>query len=179
MVPRLDVVSEEPEDQGDAEVPPRVSMEGSSPGPLDDTGDAPFLVPDGGDGVEGEEAVSADENAPDREADVTPHPVDLPADEEVPLRSDSDRPNLLLHYRLPASPAIRAVVVLREVDTSVDSNTTLVGIRQAMDRSPMAAGSLMLFRSTNLIYLICLRRKVNTIPGRLAQVPRTSRSHLG
>jgi len=99
---RLGVVSEEPEDQDDAEVPPRVGLdEDSNPIPLGDTQGTPSFALDAGDGVEVEvqevidadvdpgEGVPADENAPDREADAIPRPIGLHADEETSLRPDS------------------------------------------------------------------------------------------
>jgi len=88
---RLDVVSEEPEDQDDAEVPPRVDVdEDLNPISLDDTQDSSFIVLDARNGVvagvqeivaadvEVEEGVPTEENVPDRDAD-----------EEISLRPDS------------------------------------------------------------------------------------------
>ena len=100
---RLGVVSEEPEDQDDAEIPSRVDVdEDSNQVPSADTQGASSFVPDAGDGVgveveaqeiadadiEGEEGVST-KNSSDREDDATPHPIGLPADEEIPLQQDS------------------------------------------------------------------------------------------
>ena len=93
---RLGVVSEEPEDQDDAEVPPPVSVDEDSdlvplnvgqdpfsPG-LDDVWVEVHEVADDDDD-EVQEDVSTEENVPDREEDTTPHP----ANEETPLRPDS------------------------------------------------------------------------------------------
>ena len=99
---RLDVVSEEPEDQDDPEVP-RVSVdedENTNPVPLDDTQGASASILDAENGVEVEvqEVGDADveveegvptENAPGRDADATPHPIGLPTDEEISLRPES------------------------------------------------------------------------------------------
>ena len=98
---RLDVVSEEPEDQDEAEIPPRASVDGSlTLAPPEDMQDAPSPVPDTGDDVwvevqevadadvEAEEDVLTEENAPDRAEDITPHPIDFLAG-GTPLRPDS------------------------------------------------------------------------------------------
>jgi len=98
---RLDVVSEEPEDQDDAEVPLRVGTdEDSNTVPMDNTRDtsSPVLGAGGGIKVEVQEIADVDieveEGVPandvlDREADATPHPIGLPTDEEISLRPDS------------------------------------------------------------------------------------------
>ena len=98
---RLGVVSEEPEDQDDAEVPPRIAVdEDPNPAPLDDTQRTRSLVLDAGDvvkevqdfadaDVEAEETVPTEENVLGGEADTTLHPIDLPTDEEASLQSDS------------------------------------------------------------------------------------------
>ena len=96
---RLGVVSEEPEDQDDAEVPPHVSVDdGSDPVPLNNTQDTSFPVLDAGSGaevevqeipdvdIEIEEVVlTEEENVLDREAGH----IGIRTDEEIPLRSDS------------------------------------------------------------------------------------------
>ena len=100
---RLGVVSEEPEDQDDAEVPPSVSVdEGPNPTPLDDTQNTSSLVPDASSdieaevqavadaGVEIEDVVPAGEkNVLDNEAGLTSRPLGFRTDEESSLRSDS------------------------------------------------------------------------------------------
>ena len=98
---RLDVVSEEPEDQDDAEVPHVSVDEDTTHAPLDDAQDVSSSILDAGDGVEVEVEVQeiddADveiegvptENVPDRDAGPTPYPIGLPTDEEVSLRPDS------------------------------------------------------------------------------------------
>ena len=94
---RLGVVSEEPEDQDDAEVPPRVSVdEDSNPIPIGDTQDTHFTVLDAGDELEGgqevaeiEDAPTGDQNVLDDEACLTSRPIGLRADEETSLQSDS------------------------------------------------------------------------------------------
>jgi hypothetical protein len=88
---RLDVVSEEPEDQDDAEVPPRVNVdEDLDPVSLDGTQDSSFLVSGcsrrcrvgvqevAAADVEAEGGGPTEENVPDRDAD-----------EETSLQSDS------------------------------------------------------------------------------------------
>jgi len=102
LAERLGVVSEEPEDQDDAEVSLRVGAdEDSNSVPLDNTRDTSSLVLDAGDcievevqevadvDVEAEKGVPVGEDVPDREADATPHPIGLPTDEEISLRPDS------------------------------------------------------------------------------------------
>ena len=100
---RLCVVSEEPEDQDDADAaPPRSSMdEDSEPVPSDDARGASPPVPDAEDDIrvevqevidddtEEEDDVVAEENVPDGEADTTPRPTDLLVEEESSLRPDS------------------------------------------------------------------------------------------
>ena len=102
---RLDVVSEEPEDQDDADIPRIRVDEDSNTIPLDGIQDTSLLVLDAGDVIEVETQDVADadveteegapteepneENVPDREADATPHPIGLPTDEESALQSDS------------------------------------------------------------------------------------------
>jgi len=100
---RLGVVSEEPEDQDDTEVPPPVSMdEGPNPTPLDDSQGAFSLVLDAGSDIEAEVQRVADANvemeatAPteeknvlDYEADLTSRPLGFRTDEESSLQSDS------------------------------------------------------------------------------------------
>ena len=99
---RLDVVSEEPEDQDDTEGPPRVSMdEDSDPVPSNDTQDSSSPVPDVEDclPVGGQEAADADlkveeplfaeVDVPDREADTTLHPIDKDTGKETSLQPDS------------------------------------------------------------------------------------------
>lgn len=100
---RLGVVSEEPEDQDDAEVP--VNVDGDSdPVPLSDMQDPSPPVPDTEDYIQvevqgvsdadlgAEEAVLAGENEDvlDREADTTPHPIDKgTGDNEISFHPDS------------------------------------------------------------------------------------------
>lgn len=99
---RLDVVSEEPEDQDDVEGPPRVSVDGDSdPVPLDDAqGSSPLVLGTAdnvGAGVqeavaadvEAEEGLSTEENTPDHDEDATSHLIGLPKDVEIPLGPDS------------------------------------------------------------------------------------------
>ena len=100
---RLGVVSEEPEDQDDAEVPPPVGVdEGPNPTPLDGTQGASSLVLDAGSGIEAEGQGVADadveieegllveeENVLDHEADLTSRPLGFRTDEESSLQSDS------------------------------------------------------------------------------------------
>lgn len=98
---RLGVVSEEPEDQDDAEVPTRASAdEDSNPAPSNDTQASSSLIPDPRDGIEAEAQGVADvvgemeegvpaENVPDRGVDVTLRPIDVHSGEENSLQSDS------------------------------------------------------------------------------------------
>ena len=99
---RLDVVSEEPEDQDDAEVPPHVTVDGSSdPVSMNGTQDPSSPLPDAQDHIRAEvrevtnsdvvpeEALLAEENVPDREMDTTPHPTDHGASKEPPPQPDS------------------------------------------------------------------------------------------
>jgi hypothetical protein len=99
---RLDVVSEEPEDQDDAEAPPRVSVdEDSDTVPSNGVQDPSSLVLDAQDRIqvevqgvadpdaEPEEAPIVEENIPDRETDTTPHPIDKVTDKETLLRPES------------------------------------------------------------------------------------------
>ena len=99
---RLDAVSEEPEDQDDAEVPPCVSLgEDSHPVPSNDTQDPYSLVTDAGNhprvevqevadaDAEAQEVMFAEEDIPDREADTTPHPIDKGTGKETARRPDS------------------------------------------------------------------------------------------
>ena len=99
---RLDVVSEEPEDQDDAEVPPRASVDGGSgPAPSDDAQDPSSLALNAQDHIrvdvqevvdpeaEVEETPITEENVPDRETDTTPHPIDKGTGKETLLRPDS------------------------------------------------------------------------------------------
>lgn len=97
---RLEAVSEEPEDQDDAEIVPRAGVE-EDLGLVPDSQNSSSLALDAEDyvrvevqevantDVEAEEAVSSEENVLDREADTTPHPIDKGTGEEVPLRPDS------------------------------------------------------------------------------------------
>ena len=92
---RLDVVSEEPEDQDDTEVP-RVSMgDDLNPVSSDDIQGDSSLVLDAEEDVEAgvQEAVAAEVEAEEgvsgSDADTTPHLISLPIDEEISLQPDS------------------------------------------------------------------------------------------
>lgn len=99
---RLGVVSEEPEDQDDSDVPPRVGVDGDpNPISLDDTQDGSPLILDTADDTDAgvQETVAADveageglftwENASDHDEDATSHLIGLPKDVEIPLGPDS------------------------------------------------------------------------------------------
>lgn len=88
---RLDVVSEEPEDQDDAELPPRVNAdEDLDPVSLDGAQDSSLLALDAGDSVEvgTQDVVIADADA-EEGVPTEENTLDRDADEEISLRPDS------------------------------------------------------------------------------------------
>ena len=136
---RLGVVSEEPEDQDDTEVPPRISAdEGLNTIPPNDTRVTSSHVLDSGDAIEvetqdapdadfeTEESVSTEEstedNVPDRDADVAPNLIGLPIGEQNFPQSDSR----------PASPE------------SYDSEKSRRQAHESMTRGPPAESSTSL-----------------------------------
>ena len=98
---RLDVVSEEPEDQEEAEVSRVRVDEDLDPVPSNNTQDASSLIPQAEDylqveaqeisdaEVDAEEAMLVEGDIPDREADTTPHPIDNRTGKKTTRQPDS------------------------------------------------------------------------------------------